>query len=216
MCIISFYKKNDEIVLTHNRDEAINRVASLHIEERQWNDKKYFAPIDREKNGTWIFYNEDYVACILNGGKEKPQHLKTSYRKSRGIILLELMNYQSVEDFVENEELDDIAPFTIFVFERKSKKIYLLFWDGIQLEMNDLSDENFVFRASSTLYSTSMMQEIENKFPTFNTTSPIELFNFHQSIKMNNGDVESGKATTSITQIFANSSEISMKYCPFF
>ncbi|WP_322970895.1 NRDE family protein [Faecalibacter sp. LW9] len=216
MCIISFYKQNDEIVLTHNRDEAIDRVASLEVETREWNGKKFSAPIDQKKNGTWIFYSEEFIACILNGGKVKPMNLKSTYRKSRGIVLLELMNYDSVKEYAENENLKDIAPFTIFVFERKSTKIYLLFWDGISLEMNDLSSDSFVFRASSTLYSEINMRDIEKKFCTFNITSPEALFEIHQTIKIKDGDVESGKATTSITQIFANSSEISMKYCPFF
>ena len=120
MCIISFYKQGDQVVLTHNRDEQISRLASLAIEERKWNDKPFYAPIDQSKNGTWIFYSEQYIACILNGGKDKPIHLKSSYEKSRGIVLLDLLKYDSVTDFVKNESLIGIAPFTIFVFERFS------------------------------------------------------------------------------------------------
>ena len=216
MCIISFYKQNNQLILTHNRDESIDRIASNHILERSWEGKKYFAPVDEEKQGTWIFYNDDYLACILNGGKEKPITFQSSYRKSRGIVLLDIMKYDSVEEFVEHEDLSGIAPFTIFVNDLKNKKTFLLFWDENRLDVNDLSDQNFVFRCSSTLYSLEKMRELENIFIKFKHISPEEIFELHNSIKMNDGDVVQGKATTSITQIFVNESKISMKYCPLF
>ena len=216
MCIVSFYRQNNQVLLTHNRDEAIDRIASLEVEQHLWNGKTYFAPIDEQKKGTWIFYSEEYIACILNGGKTKPIQLKSEYKKSRGLILLSLLDYDNVEEFVTNESFDEIAPFTIFVYERKFKKSFLLFWDENNLEVNDLRHKNFIFRASSTLYSLEKMTELENIFPTFNTISPKEIFEIHNRIKMNDGDVATGKATTSITQIFENDSEIEMKYCPIF
>ena len=80
MCIVSFYRKKDEFVLTHNRDEEINRVSSNQIIESERFGKNFFSPIDERANGTWIFYSEQYIACILNGGIEKPIHFKEKYR----------------------------------------------------------------------------------------------------------------------------------------
>ncbi len=214
MCIISFYKTNNKIILTHNRDEKISRIASLKIEERKWHNKIFYSPVDHLKNGTWIFYSEQYIACILNGGKEKPLALKNEYKKSRGIVLLDLMKYDSVHEYIDSESFEDIAPFTLFVHEIKSKKTFLLFWNEIKLEINDLTDVNFVFRASSTLYSPKRMHELENIFHKFNNPSSQAIFDLHQSIAMKDGDVEKGKATTSITQIIADASSTKMKYCP--
>ena len=216
MCIISFYKENDQVILTHNRDESISRVASPQVEKRVWEGKTYFAPVDQEKQGTWIFYNEDYIACILNGGKTKPTTLKSTYRKSRGLILLDVMKYENVIEYARNEDFTDIAPFTMFIYDLKNKKTNLLFWDEKELEINYLSENNFVFRCSSTLYTSENMHDLEKLFPKFNEVTSDEIFSLHQSIQMKDGDVAPGKATTSITQIFANNSEINMKYCPFF
>lgn len=216
MCIVSFYKENDQVLLTHNRDESIYRTASTSIEEREWEGKKYHSPVDKHKNGTWIFYSEQYLACILNGGKIKPQVIKPTYRRSRGLILLDILRYEKVEDFIQNEDLSGIAAFTILVHDRKNEKTFLLFWDEIQLEINDLSAQSFVFRCSTTLYSFEKMSELEKKFPKFSISSPDELFKLHDQIRMKPGDVALEKATTSITQIFANNSSINMKYCPFF
>ncbi|MBF0596617.1 NRDE family protein [Faecalibacter rhinopitheci] len=216
MCIISFYKQNDEIILTHNRDESIHRIASPSVEQKFWEGNEYYAPLDEEKKGTWIFYSENYIACILNGGKEKPVETKTNYKKSRGILLLDILKYNSVIEFCKAEDLTNIAPFTILVHEIKNKKTYLLFWDEKQLNCNDLSDVNFVFRCSSTLYSFNDMVKFEKKFPKFNNISPENIMKIHYSLMMKDGDIIKGKATTSITQIFATSTKISMKYCPFF
>jgi len=215
MCIISFFKQNDEVLLTHNRDESIYRSASFDVEERFWEGNIYFSPVDYEKDGTWIFHSEDYIACILNGGKKKPVSIKSSYRRSRGLILLDLMKYNSAEEFCDTENLSAIAAFTIFVYHRKKNKIHFIFWDETKLEINDLSDKNFVFRASSTLYSSEKMRDLENIFLKFNFSSSEDIFNLHHQIKMNDGEIESGKATTSITQIHAKAGKISMKYCPF-
>lgn len=216
MCIVSFYKEEDQILLTHSRDESIYRTTSTNIEKREWYGKTYYSPVDHEKNGSWIFYSEQYLACILNGGKIKPKELKPSYRRSRGLVLLDILKYNEVEEFIENEDLTGIAPFTILIHDRKNNKTFLLFWDEIQLDINDLSDETFIFRCSSTLYSFEKMKELENIFPKFNLSSPEIIFKLHEQIKMKPGDVALEKATTSITQIFANSSSINMKYCPFF
>ena len=102
MCIISFYRNEDEFVLTHNRDEEINRSSSKEIVEQKRFDKTYFSPVDERANGTWIFYSEQYVACILNGGIEKPTLFKEKYRESRGIILLDLLKYNSVNEFIDS------------------------------------------------------------------------------------------------------------------
>lgn len=214
MCIISFYKIKDQILLTHSRDESVFRKSSLEIEERIWANEKYFAPIDQEKQGTWIFYSQKFVACILNGGKTKPNFFRDKYKKSRGIVLLDLMKYNSVEEYIEKENFEGIAPFTIFVYERITEKIFLLFWDENTLEVKDLSSYNFVFRCSSTLYSLDKMLEIEKKFPTFNIIRVNEIYALHDSLKMKDGEIEKGKATTSITQIFINKTDINMKYCP--
>ena len=164
MCIVSFYRKNDEFVLTHNRDEEINRVSSKEILEREYAGKKFFSPLDERANGTWIFHSEQYIACILNGGIEKPTVLKEKYRKSRGIILLDLLRYDSVNEFIATEILSDIAPFTIFVFERQNKNAYLLYWNEKDLIVDDVSSQAIVTWCSSTLYLRNRRNDIDEIF----------------------------------------------------
>jgi hypothetical protein len=216
MCIVSFYRKNDEFVLTHNRDEQINRTSSNQILERVYEGKTFFSPVDERAKGTWIFYSDQYIACILNGGFEKPIDLKESYKKSRGIILLDLLRYDSVNEFIETENLSDIAPFTIFVFERVNKNAYLLYWNEKDLTVEDVSREEIVTWCSSTLYSPTRRGEIDKEFKLNKDLNPDEIMTLHDQLKMNKGDLFDFLATTSISQIIMNNSEIDMKYCQLF
>ena len=216
MCIVSFYRKKDKFVLTHNRDEEINRVSSNQIIESERFGKNFFSPIDERANGTWIFYSEQYIACILNGGIEKPIHFKEKYRESRGIILLDLLKYNAVSEFVESENLADVAPFTIFVFERTTKNAYLLYWNEQDLLVKDVSNQEIVTWCSSTLYSSDRRETINQLFNQNTALNNDEIIQLHDQLKMNRGDLYDFLATTSISQIIAKDSEIDMKYCQFF
>lgn len=216
MCIVSFYRKKDEFVLTHNRDEEINRVSSNQIIESERFGKNFFSPIDERANGTWIFYSEQYIACILNGGIEKPIHFQEKYRESRGIILLDLLKYNAVSEFVESENLADVAPFTIFVFERTTKNAYLLYWNEQDLLVKDVSNQEIVTWCSSTLYSSDRRETINQLFNQNTALNNDEIIQLHDQLKMNRGDLYDFLATTSISQIIAKDSEIDMKYCQFF
>ena len=216
MCIVSFYRKKDEFVLTHNRDEEINRVSSNQIIESERFGKNFFSPIDERANGTWIFYSEQYIACILNGGIEKPIHFKEKYRESRGIILLDLLKYNAVSEFVESENLADVGPFTIFVFERTTKNAYLLYWNEQDLLVKDVSNQEIVTWCSSTLYSSDRRETINQLFNQNTALNNDEIIQLHDQLKMNRGDLYDFLATTSISQIIAKDSEIDMKYCQFF
>lgn len=216
MCIVSFYRNEDEFVLTHNRDEEINRSSSNEIVEQKRFGKTYFSPVDERAKGTWIFYSEQYVACILNGGIEKPLHLKEQYRESRGIILLDLLKYNSVNEFIDSESLSEIAPFTIFVFERITKNAYLLFWNENNLSVKDVSQEKIVTWCSSTLYSPERRNEIDEILVSKLDISSDEIIGLHDQLKMNKGDLTDFLATTSISQIIMNSLRIDMKYCQLF
>ncbi|MGU9938315.1 NRDE family protein [Empedobacter brevis] len=216
MCIVSFYRNEEEFVLSHNRDEEINRSSSKEIIEQQRFEKTYFSPMDERARGTWIFYSEQYVACILNGGEEKPVSFKEKYRESRGIILLNLLKYESVNEFIKSEKLSDIAPFTIFVFERPTKNAYLLFWNEKELKVKDVSKEKVVTWCSSTLYTPERREEIDHIFKSSGSLSSNDIFELQNRLKMNRGDLYDFLATTSISQIVMNSLRIDMKYCQLF
>nr|MBP6455490.1 NRDE family protein [Chitinophagaceae bacterium] len=84
MCTVSFLPVNKtSFILTHNRDEHINRgVAFLPIFYEISSNKIVF-PKDSKANGTWISTSKNYSLCLLNGGFEKHKH-EPPYKHSRG------------------------------------------------------------------------------------------------------------------------------------
>ena len=216
MCIISFYKKENEFILTHNRDEEIGRQTSYEIVKQTMFDKTYYSPIDKRANGTWIFYSDEYVACILNGGESKPFFLKNRYKESRGIILLHLLKYNSVLEFTKNENFKEIAPFTIFIFERITKNTYLLHWNEKDLIIKDMTNKDIVTWCSSTIYSDKSRNRIANIFNKNNNLNPNHIQSLHYKMKMERGDLFDDLATTSISQIIMNNLRIDMKSCQLF
>ncbi len=216
MCIVSFYRNNDQIVLTHNRDEEIKRLASTDVEEHVFLGKTYRAPVDQRAKGTWMFLSDQYMACILNGGKEKTIIKDAHYRLSRGIILLHLLKYNSVPEFIKAENLSAIAPFTIFVYDRIAQESYKLFWNEKELTVEEFGSENFISHSSTTLYTEAQAAYNTTQLENGLQWTPEEIYEKHFALKMEDGQVAPGLATTSITQIRVENNTGKMQYWQLF
>jgi hypothetical protein len=89
------------------------------------------------------------VAVLLNGAAEKHQ-LKPTYRKSRGLILLDIISADSPIEHWKTINLLDLEPFTIVLFQEN--KLYQLRWNEIEKETIDLDVSKNHIWSSSTLY----------------------------------------------------------------
>ena len=181
MCTVSFVAANDKIIITSNRDEAVLRPA-LKPDEYVVNGRKILFPKDPQAGGTWFATNEKSdVVVLLNGAAEKHKHLFT-YRKSRGLIVLDLISSESAIQTWREIDLDNIEPFTVVLFE--SGKLYQLRWDFSEKETVVLDTaKNYVW-SSSTLYPNEIREKRSQWFYSFlETKSDVnenEMFNFHR------------------------------------
>ena len=92
MCTVSFVSSNGKVILTSNRDENIIRPSAIEPKHYLINNKNIVFPKDAKAGGTWYAITENAnVAILLNGAAEKHQ-LKSFYRKSRGLILLDIIS----------------------------------------------------------------------------------------------------------------------------
>src|ERR1043165_8417400 len=97
MCTVTFIPTKDGICLTSNRDEHYTRGKA--IKPRKVNDITF--PADKDAGGTWIALKENGDAgVLLNGAFEKPLPAP-SYRKSRGLVFLEIMQAPLLIDEVD-------------------------------------------------------------------------------------------------------------------
>jgi hypothetical protein len=169
MCTVTFLPFNQrEFILTSNRDEDVNRISALPVQEYKVNDRTVFFPKDQKANGTWIAYDvKGYTLCLLNGAN-KPHTPKSNYKKSRGLVLLDFYFYNEPEDFAKLYDFVGIEPFTLILAyscsDTESVKLYELKWDGLKVELITHDSSLPQIWSSVTLYSPEIISERKNWF----------------------------------------------------
>ncbi|MDD3457982.1 MAG: NRDE family protein [Weeksellaceae bacterium] len=214
MCIVSiFSNETGDFLLTHNRDESRLRPFSEQIQTAEYHHKNWTGPLDLVSGGTWIYYSDEYACCILNGAYDKHSH-RPPYRLSRGLLILELLNYSSIDQFIDRVNLKKIEPFTMIMLKLRTVEKKILVWDGTERFVEDLSDEKLIVRSSSPLYSPD---EKSAHFKAFNELESVDsegVFELHERIKLLPGQIHQIVQTTSITQIEHCNQHTKLKFCP--
>ncbi|MDI1256555.1 MAG: NRDE family protein [Flavobacterium sp.] len=220
MCTVSFVKANDKIIITSNRDEQVLREPAIEPQSYTVNDKKLIFPKDPKAGGTWYAIDETgNVLVLLNGASEKHE-VKLPYRKSRGLIVLDIISGDSPLKMWQDIDLDNIEPFTLVLFEMR--KLYQLRWNGIQKEMVQLDPEQNHIWSSSTLYPKEVRDARQEWFYNFLDTKPeisaVEMYNFHRYTE--EGNAQNGLVinrndamkTLSITQTVIEKKKVLMSH----
>jgi len=219
MCTVTYIPTTDGCIITSNRDEKIIREKAIPPQEYDIDGKKVIFPKDSKAGGTWIAHTKEKIIVLLNGAKEK--HIsKSHYRKSRGLVVLELITAKNSENYWEEIDLTNIEPFTIVLFER-TKLLYLQ-WDEIVKTKKELDSTQKYIWSSATLYTTEAKNQREKWFADFINTrkniQPSEIVHFHQFTKQENKEFglqinrNNQLKTLSITQCFVTSNNILMTY----
>ena len=221
MCTVSFINSKGKIIITSNRDEQVIRPNAIEPKSYLVNNKTIFFPKDTKAGGTWYAIDEDgTVLVLLNGAVEKHTVLPL-YRKSRGLIVLDIISNLSPFIFWHNIDLDSIEPFTLVLFE--NKKLYLLRWDGFSKETSSLdSSQNYIW-SSATLYSKEIREARDNLFYNYVDIKSViteqEILNFHLNSESN--DNENGFVinrfdtlkTLSVTQTVIQNNKAAILHC---
>ena len=220
MCTVSFVNANGKIIITSNRDEKTLRPNAIEPKNYLINNKKIIFPKDKKAGGTWYAINENSTVLVLLNGADEKHILKESYRKSRGLIVLELISSESVLAVWNAIDLDTIEPFTLVLFE--NQKLYQLRWNEIEKSALELDTAQSHIWSSSTLYSKEIREKRANWFYNFLDTKPEvnaeELFNFHRYTEAENTEhglvINRNDAlkTLSITQTVIEKNKVAIHY----
>jgi uncharacterized protein with NRDE domain len=153
MCTVAFIPTQKKIHFASLRDENPTRAtANVPTVIYDGRNTKYIAPIDPVGNGTWVGINEyGNVIVLLNGGFENHQK-KTTYARSRGSIVSELLADTMPVIEWNLMDLENIEPFTLIVWSEE--KLFQLVWDGMQKHRFNLPKDKVHIWSSSTLYDT--------------------------------------------------------------
>jgi len=191
MCTVSFVRVNDAVIITSNRDEHIQRENAAAPDLHQLQNKKVIFPKDARAGGTWFAAADNGVIAVLLNGAFQKHISKPPYRKSRGLILLEIIEADEPLSFFKKLDLDNIEPFTIVLYQPGT--LHELRWDGNDKHEKALDINGNYIWSSSTLYTGEVIEHRKNLFDRFiHSSAAITAATIHDFHASNNGDDENG------------------------
>lgn len=219
MCTVSFVPLQNGFLLTSNRDEKIYRptIAPKIYSE---NDIKLLYPKDEKAGGTWIVAKEDGTIIVLLNGAFINHQKKTNYSKSRGVILMEIIQAKKPLLHFQEMNLDNVEPFTLIIFQNKI--LTEVKWDEVEKHIFNKSIKKSHIWSSSTLYN--RIQRIKRKqwfeeFCRYNMPLTVtKILSFHTDTQAKNTeyglviDREDKTKTVSITQLLLKNDKLEMTY----
>ncbi len=220
MCTLTYIpSQNGDYLLTQNRDESPKRSAA-GILNQQVNQHQLLFPQDSGAGGTWISASDkNKVVALLNGAFEKHKHLPP-YRRSRGLMVLDVFAFAKATQFFQQYALEGMEPFTMIIFEDGT--LYEFRWDEKNKHIKTLDPAKAHLWASSTLYPPAIQQKRQKWFQQWlaqqSTTSMNDVLGFHKNagdgdpandLVMNRQNIV---CTTSITSIGKTDGQINMQF----
>lgn len=223
MCTVTYLPLQDHgFILTSNRDESITRKTSLPPAKYNINGTTVFFPKDEEASGTWIATSpNNYTLCLLNGAFDRHDH-NPPYKKSRGLVLLDIFLYKDIKEYTSNYDFSGIEPFTVIALcAQHGLELFEFRWDGNQTYLKRLSSDQPYIWSSATLYKKETIEQREEWFDEWLKKNSVytsdEILFFHHFA--GNGELDGNlimnskeKKTVSITSIVNESSSRTIIY----
>jgi len=220
MCTVTFIPSGRDCFITSSRDEHIARPGAFWPAVYQHNGTTLVYPKDAKANGSWIAFTQTGNAAVLLNGAFKKHVAAPPYRRSRGLVFLDIIAHPQPGNYFVEIDLYKIEPFTLVLFTDRC--LFEARWDGVKKYFVQLDAATTHIWSSATLYSTAMTAEREQWFAQWvtETDSPTanDIINFHRcagngdaanSILMNRDDQ---MRTISITGIELNTEGSTMRH----
>jgi len=130
MCTLTIIPSAGQNIVTINRDESPSRAAAPPGIKKLGQYRLWLAP-EPVSGSSNLVYDVDNttIAVLLNGAFEAHVH-QPPYRKSRGQVVIDSFDFDSLEQMSESYDFGGIEPFTLVVINRHS--VSELRWDGKQ------------------------------------------------------------------------------------
>ena len=220
MCTVTFIPSGKGIYITSNRDEKFWRAAAVPPDIYSFSSGKVIFPKDGNAGGSWFAIHENGNAVIFLNGGFVWHNSQPPYRKSRGLILLDLINHESPLQIFENILLEEIEPFTAVIWE--NERLFECRWDGRKKYKDNLPENVPYIWSSATLYDEEVVTKRKLWFQEWihmhDSPTQEEIMHFHQFT--GDGDQHNdlmmnrdGKVfTVSVTSSFIGERQIFMQY----
>ena len=222
MCTVTYLPLGgDDFILTSSRDVPFARkkadAPKLFVED----GVEITYPKDGDAGGTWIgTSSKNRLICLLNGGFKN--HLPNkSYKKSRGLIVKELLMSEIITETLSTIDLTDIEPFILAIVDwNNGLELIEFVWTGEQKHLKKLPQEACIW-SSSTLYEDQIKRKREVWFREWRLGQiqfkQNKIIEFHK--KAGEGDAKTnvlmkreGGGTVSITSVQRNNNKTHLIY----
>ncbi len=224
MCTVTYAPKyHNCFLLVSNRDESEKRRDVIFPYEDAHLEAVY--PKDVQGGGTWVASSKRGITlCLLNGAFKKHERV-LPYRKSRGLLLLEALEYRDCNQFVSSYDFTQIEPFTlVMVYQSASSvKLHEVRWDSQKIHSKELDSTVAHIWSSCTLYKDDVVLKRQKWFKEWfqeRDYSIDNLLDFHRNAGEGVADESvfmkrPGVGTISITGIDAQLTETEVYYNDF-
>lgn len=219
MCTVSFVPLQNGFLLTSNRDEKSYR-PTISPQVYAENEMKLLYPKDEKVGGTWIVARNDGTSIVLLNGAFI-NHIKLpNYSKSRGVILMEIIQAKFPLLYFQELNLENVEPFTLIIFQLNT--LTEVKWDGNDKHTFEKSIKKPHIWSSATLYNRKQKnyrKQWFDEFCRYNAPLSIEkTLLFHSTTQSDNTEYglvinrEDKTKTVSITQLLLRNNKVEMTY----
>ncbi len=220
MCTVTYIPTTKGVYLTSNRDESTLRSHALPPEQYTSNSCRLIYPKDQDAAGSWIALKENGDAAVLLNGAFAKHIRQLTYRKSRGLIFLEIIEHPSPCNRFATINLANIEPFTLVITSKQ--QLWECRWDGVNKYCVSLNAAQPHIWSSATLYDSTAAQKRKfwflNFFSSTSHVTTTKIMQFHQYA--GHGDPYNGLVinrdnrmrTVSITSIFVSADQLQTNY----
>jgi hypothetical protein len=182
MCTVTYLPFSDRVLITSNRDEATLRTPASHPLVANVNTGKILFPKDGLAGGTWIgMHSNGHVMVLLNGAFQKHKH-QPPYRKSRGLIFIDILDSHEPVNQFQSINLQNIEPFTLVIWYQST--LWEAKWNGTEKFLQPITTDEPHIWSSVTLYDPEVVEKRENWFQQWligrQNISSEEIVSFHE------------------------------------
>lgn len=220
MCTVTFIPSGGKVYLTSNRDEKNWRKDAAEPVVYEFASGKLLFPKDADAGGTWIAIHENGNAIVFLNGGWVAHTPKPPYRKSRGLILLDLIEGATPYNSFLAIKLNNIEPFTAIIWD--DGHLFECRWDGQEKHTRQMDEKLPHIWSSVTLYDEAVIEKRNAWFGNWLQKCPNpsqdDILHFHQftgdgdshnDLRMNrNGHV----FTVSVTSLDITDGNAGMQY----
>lgn len=182
MCTVTYIPSQSNCFLTSSRDEKKIRLDALQPKWYSFKSGNILFAKDGNAGGTWMALHENGNTMVLLNGAFENHLYNPPYRKSRGLVFLDVFDTPFPVLEFERIDLSNIEPFTLVI---KQKDVLIeARWNGKEKYITQLDELLPHIWSSATLYTPDVIEKRRKWFFEFvqkHTEFELEnILQFHQ------------------------------------